>query len=483
LHDLPGVLTDQLRKKHVAEPEPRVHPQRDYVLRRLLALADGLGVTVALGAAVLVAGKSGRITEFGLTLMLVPLWILLFKLYGLYDRDGKRVSHSTVDDVPSLFSALLSSTLALWMLTHYVSPLQLDFPGAAVFLIVALPAVFMTRATVRSVAYRLSDPDRVLFVGGGEMACLLLDKIGSHREYALKPIGFVDGDSDESEAVIALPSLGDLADLEEICLRFAVDRIIVASPKVDESTLVDLVRLAGGLDLRISILPQLSDVLGPSVTIDDVEGITVLGVNPQTLSPSSRLLKRAMDLSIVVPALTLALPLMGVIAVLVKLTSSGPIFYRQQRIGRNGRRFHICKFRTMVADAELLEGELKKLSAHPVWLLLDRDPRVTKVGRVLRKLSLDELPQLWNVVRGDMSLVGPRPMPPEVDEQINGWGRRRLDLTPGITGLWQVLGRTSIPFEEMLKLDYLYVTNWSIWNDVRLLIRTLPAVLKQRGAN
>ena len=137
----------------------------------------------------------------------------------------------------------------------------------------------------------------------------------------------------------------------------------------------------------------------------------------------------------------------------------------------------MLKFRTMVADAEKRGEELADQSAHPIWLLLEHDPRITRLGRFLRHTSLDELPQFWNVLTGDMSLVGPRPMPPDVDEHISGWGRRRLDLTPGITGLWQVLGRTSIPFEEMVKLDYLYVTNWSLWQDVRLLVHTLPAVI------
>jgi lipopolysaccharide/colanic/teichoic acid biosynthesis glycosyltransferase len=137
----------------------------------------------------------------------------------------------------------------------------------------------------------------------------------------------------------------------------------------------------------------------------------------------------------------------------------------------------------MVQDAEEKAKDLLALSSHPAWLMLDNDPRVTRVGRVLRRTSLDEFPQLLNVLRGDMSLVGPRPLTPEDDQHISGWGRRRLDLTPGITGLWQVLGRTTIPFEEMVKLDYLYVTNWSLWQDIRLLIHTLPAVVRQRGAN
>jgi exopolysaccharide biosynthesis polyprenyl glycosylphosphotransferase len=252
---------------------------------------------------------------------------------------------------------------------------------------------------------------------------------------------------------------------------------------LDERATADLVRAAIAVDLRISILPNIFDVLGPSVEIDDVEGMTVLGVNPVALTRSSQLLKRSMDVVVSLLALILLLPVMTATAVAVKLSSPGPIFYSQLRVGRGGRHFTIHKFRTMAVGAEQREKELRALSAHPAWLLLENDPRVTPIGRALRRYSLDELPQLWNVLKGDMSLVGPRPMPPSVDALIQGWGRRRLDLTPGITGLWQVLGRTNIPFEEMVRLDYLYVTNWSLWQDLRLLIHTLPAVLTRRGAN
>jgi lipopolysaccharide/colanic/teichoic acid biosynthesis glycosyltransferase len=143
----------------------------------------------------------------------------------------------------------------------------------------------------------------------------------------------------------------------------------------------------------------------------------------------------------------------------------------------------MLKLRTMVADAEAHRAELLAQSTDPGWLHVERDPRITRVGRLLRSTSLDELPQLWNVLRGDMSLVGPRPLIGEEDRMVGDWARGRLDLTPGITGLWQVLGRTSIPFEEMVKLDYLYVTNWSLWGDVRLILRTLPAVLTRDGAS
>ena len=179
----------------------------------------------------------------------------------------------------------------------------------------------------------------------------------------------------------------------------------------------------------------------------------------------------------------LALPVLAAAAIAIKLDSPGPVFFRQERIGQAGRHFRLLKLRTMVADAEQQRDELLRESHDENWLHLERDPRITPVGRVLRLTSLDELPQLWNVIRGEMSMVGPRPLIEEEDRRIGGLMRGRLDLTPGITGLWQVLGRTNIPFDEMVKLDYLYVTNWSLWLDIRLLARTLPAVLKRRGAN
>jgi len=416
-------------------------------------------------------------------LVTIPGWILLFKAYGLYDRDAKRVSHSTVDDVPWLFHALLLGTLGLWLLYRYAPDTGLDVGGGALFFGCALGAIFLTRSAGRMLGRHVIPPERVLFAGGGPMADLLARKFRQHPEYELRPIGYVDTVESAGAPTSGLGYLGTAAELDSVCQREAVDRVVILSPEVSQDELVELIRSLRGLDVRISILPHVVDVLGPSVEIDDVEGITVLGLGTPGLTRSSRLLKRCMDLAISMPLLLLALPVMAAAAAAIKLTSRGPVLYLQERIGRGGRRFRMYKFRTMVVDAEAKGAELSAKSAHPVWLLLDHDPRVTSVGRLLRHASLDELPQLWNVIRGDMSLVGPRPMPPVVDEQISGWGRRRLDLTPGITGLWQVLGRTNIPFEEMVKLDYLYVTNWSLWQDVRLLIHTLPAVLRRRGVN
>jgi lipopolysaccharide/colanic/teichoic acid biosynthesis glycosyltransferase len=217
--------------------------------------------------------------------------------------------------------------------------------------------------------------------------------------------------------------------------------------------------------------------------VDDIEGLTVLGLNPLVLSRSARAMKRAMDVVGSALGLLILSPFMAIIAVAIRLDSSGPALFRQDRIGRAETPFGLLKFRTMVHGAESMRDELMRSSSDPNWLLIEDDPRITRVGRFLRRSSIDELPQLWNVLMGEMSLVGPRPLTPADHAQVSRWGAIRLDLAPGITGLWQVLGRTSIPFDEMVKLDYVYVTNWSLWADVKLLLRTFPAVARRRGVN
>jgi lipopolysaccharide/colanic/teichoic acid biosynthesis glycosyltransferase len=203
-----------------------------------------------------------------------------------------------------------------------------------------------------------------------------------------------------------------------------------------------------------------------------------VGLPPIRLSRSSRLLKRAVDVVLSAVALVALAPLLAFVAAIIRLDSPGPVLFRQARMGVDDRPFQILKLRTMSVNADALRDELRHRSetGDPRLFKLRDDPRVTRVGRPLRRLSIDELPQLVNVLRGEMSLVGPRPLPLDEDENITDWGRRRLDLRPGITGLWQTLGRSDIPFDEMLRLDYVYVTSWSLWSDVRIMLRTLPSL-------
>jgi lipopolysaccharide/colanic/teichoic acid biosynthesis glycosyltransferase len=224
-------------------------------------------------------------------------------------------------------------------------------------------------------------------------------------------------------------------------------------------------------------------LLRPGVEVNQIEGIGFLSYQPPILTRSSRLLKRSFDLFAGGLLVIFFAPLMVLIGTAIKLDSRGPVFFRQTRVGHEGKRFRLIKFRTMVDDADAHIDALMGDSSDPDWLLIADDPRITRVGRLLRKTSLDELPQLWNVLKGEMSLVGPRPLSERDDEGVVGWSRHRLDLVPGLTGPWQVMGRTSIPFQEMVDLDYDYVTNWSLSSDLKVLLQTVPAVVRGRGAN
>jgi exopolysaccharide biosynthesis polyprenyl glycosylphosphotransferase len=230
-------------------------------------------------------------------------------------------------------------------------------------------------------------------------------------------------------------------------------------------------------------VPRLFEVVSSRAGVDDIEGIPLLDVGHVELSRLNMAVKRTFDLVFGGIFFVLILPLLAALALLIKLDTPGPVLFRQQRMGRGGRTFDIFKFRSMGNGADSLRDELADQNEYsgPMFKMKS-DPRVTRVGSVLRRWSLDELPQILNVLRGEMSLVGPRPLWTEEAKQCRGWTQKRLDITPGMTGLWQVLGRSDIPFDEMVKLDYLYVTAWSLGWDIKLLLQTIPAVLEKRGA-
>jgi exopolysaccharide biosynthesis polyprenyl glycosylphosphotransferase len=461
----------------------RRHGHRDYVIRRLLVGADVCGIMLAFLVTAAVdelPGADATVVLWGL--ITLPMWVFIFKLYGLYDRDLKRVSHSTVDDLPWLFHGLVIGTLLTWVMFKAMPPGRLPFLSILSFGLTGLVAISALRSFVRNAAVKVLGPERVVLVGTERMAHVLVRKMRHHREYGLEPIGVIlHGEG--ATAPPDLPVLDGSGDVVEIARRHGAERLVVSHSELDEDHVLDIIRRCKGDGLKVSLLPQVFDALGPSVEIDDVEGVTLLGINPPVLGRSSRAMKRCLDLA-GASALTLLLsPLLVVAAILIKVDSRGPVFFRQSRVGRGGTRFNVVKFRTMYRDAEARREGLLAQSMDPNWLHLADDPRITRVGKWLRLTSLDELPQLWNVLRGEMSLVGPRPLIESEDSMIGGWGRSRLDLTPGLTGVWQVLGRTNIPFEEMVKLDYLYVTNWSLWTDIRLLLRTPVAVFTRRGAN
>ena len=261
-----------------------------------------------------------------------------------------------------------------------------------------------------------------------------------------------------------------------------VHRVIVASQVSDSDLVIDVVRVVKNLGVKVSLLPRLFEVVGSSVVFDDIAGVTVLGVRRFGLSRSSALIKRAMDLLGASIGLIAVAPIMAAIAIAIKLDSRGPVFFRQTRMGRDGRPFEMLKFRSMVRDADAMRSDLVARAGSAGELFkLASDPRLTRVGRALRHASLDELPQLFNVLRGDMSLVGPRPLILDEDALVQGWQRRRLQLWPGMTGPWQILGSTRVPLNEMAKMDYLYITNWSLFADIKIILRTILHMAGRSG--
>jgi exopolysaccharide biosynthesis polyprenyl glycosylphosphotransferase len=280
-----------------------------------------------------------------------------------------------------------------------------------------------------------------------------------------------------------VPVVGSLHDLHRVIAEQDVTRVIVAFSKARHPQFLNVVRTCADMNVTVNIVPRLFEVVSSRAGVDDIEGIPLLDVGHVELSRFNMLVKRVFDLVVAGFITLLVSPVLIVISVLIKLDSPGPVFFRQERMGRDGRTFHIFKFRSMKVGAERLRNELEALNEYsgPMFKI-KKDPRLTRVGPWLRKWSLDELPQLLNVLRGEMSLVGPRPLWIEEAKQCTGWTQKRLNIMPGITGLWQVLGRSDIPFDEMVKLDYMYVTKWSLSWDVKLLLETIPAVLEKRGA-
>ena len=353
--------------------------------------------------------------------------------------------------------------------------------------VLAAGFVLVFRAFVRVLGRRFGVMrQRALIVGAGSVGQLLGRKLCLHREYGVDLLGFVDvmpvaRRDDLGELTI----VGSPAELERLVGELGVDRVIVAfSNDSVEETLGIVRRLRDECGVYVDVVPRLFDVIPAAVVSHSVEGIPLLALPRVRLSFTTRFVKRSLDLVVTVAALVLLAPLLALIALVVKLDSPGPVFFRQVRMGGGQVPFRIFKFRTMVEDADERKSQIAHLNRHaqpggdPRMFKVVGDPRVTRAGGFLRRFSLDEIPQLINVLWGEMSLVGPRPLILQEDRHVEGWGRRRLALKPGMTGLWQVSGRSSIPFEEMVKLDYLYVTNWSLGNDCRLLLQTLPLVFR-----
>ena len=452
----------------------------------VLAYAFSYGVSEQIGPLPAVSAPGWFLAAVGIAA--VPIWLAIFTSYHLYDNDNLRITVASFDEIRDVFHAMLAGSLLFLIVSQGVRYLAGWWVYSAVeaflFMAAALVLVPVVRGSLRSWVFpRIMRRRRTLIVGSGRDARAFHRKLTAHPEYGLEIIGFLEGDDGESDGVPG-PVLGSSHDIARVIDEQKVDRVLLASSVGSHEDMLDLIRTVRRPDVQVSIVPRYSEIFTARAILDEVEGMPVVTLPPLRLGRSSRLLKRSFDVGVASLALVLLSPVIATAAIAIRLDSRGPALYRQPRRGRNGSTFRIVKFRTMHVGAEQKRDTVLHMNDvdGPLFKIKGDDPRVTRVGSFLRRTSLDEIPQLWNVVKGEMSLVGPRPFVIYEADQITGWARRRLEMTPGITGLWQVMGRNDIPFEEMTKLDYLYVTNWSIWWDLKILCQTIPVVLGRRGA-
>jgi exopolysaccharide biosynthesis polyprenyl glycosylphosphotransferase len=475
----------------VARPSTVVHARqrnRESLLRRTLLAADMVALCLSLAFALVFAGnREAPLLDSLWILATLPAWAVLLRAYGFYNRPGRRFEPTHLDDLFLHFNAIAMGALALWLLYKALPVPRLSFTEILAFGLLTLLLSTGFRVVARRANLRKWGPERIFVVAPLDEVRILRRKLINHPEYGMAVKGaLLDSEADEGKLglELGLRMSGTEQELDELIASREIDHLFVQldSGRISQGRAVELMRNCQRAGIRYSVFSNAKNLLHPGVEVNHLEGMGFLTYHPPVLSRSSLLIKRILDIVLSSVLLALTAPLMAAIAVAIKLDSEGSVFFRQRRVGQHGERFRLFKFRTMVPDSDAMVPELMSRSIDPGWLIIDDDPRVTRVGRFLRRTSLDELPQLWNVLKGDMSTVGPRPLAERDDEGVQGWGRHRLDLAPGLTGQWQVLGRNSIPFCEMVDIDYAYVTNWSLWLDLKLLMRTIPVVLQRRGA-
>ena len=414
----------------------------------------------------------------GLTLL---IWTVVFFTLSIYDP---RRTHRTLDEIQSVIVALLISFLilagALYFSYRAVSRVLIGY-----FFMLSLASLIGWRLT-RRLLFRLFNgrmhrPRRVLIIGANELGRQVAETIRQHAWTGLELWGYVDdpqnGDFDR------LTLLGSLSEICDVIKTHNIEEVVIALQHQTYQKINQIVVSLQALPVQILIVPDYFSLALYRATVGDFGGLPLISLRTPALTGYQRLLKRAFDILVASLSLLSVLPIMVVVAIVIKLDSHGPILFKQQRVGENGRLFTMYKFRSMIVNAEAQQGKVIQYTkeGHLIHKVAN-DPRVTRVGRFIRKASLDELPQLINVIKGDMSLVGPRPEMPWLVEQYEPWQRKRFAVPQGITGWWQVNGRSTKPMHLSTEDDLYYVQNYSFWLDIQILWKTIPAVLKRRGA-
>jgi exopolysaccharide biosynthesis polyprenyl glycosylphosphotransferase len=470
---------------------------RGWLVRRALWLSDATGLSVAFVATAAIfgagAGSANHLAigaEYLLFALTLPVWLMAAKLYELYDRDEERTEHTTSDD---FIGVLHLVTLGSWLLFLGSRITGLADPELAkVGMFWALSLVLLTSGRAVARAYCRRSPafvQRALIVGAGEVGQLVARKFEQHPEYGIDVVGLVDETPLALRDDIRSRVVGSQDDVARLIDEQGIERVVIAFSQAGDEKTIKLVRDLKRLNVQVDTVPRLFDALGPNMLVHSVEGLPLLGLPTSKLLPFSRAIKRGLDIVGATVLLIAVAPLFLIFAVWIRRDSPGPIFFRQERLGEGMRPFTALKFRTMKVDTDdsehraFIKATMTSRSAPSGNGLykLDRSSAVTESGHVLRKTSLDELPQLINVLRGEMSLVGPRPCIPYETEAFAPHHFERFDVPAGITGLWQVTARAHASFGEALDLDVAYARHWSLGLDLMLILRTPFALLRQRS--
>ncbi|MGC9359366.1 MAG: sugar transferase [Anaerolineae bacterium] len=416
---------------------------------------------------------------------LAALVVFSLAIEGAYRRPrGRRY----LDEMILVFRGAILGIAAMTIIVFFATPsyysrLIIGYTGVAsvVLLSIARAVEQMVLARLRRRGVGVAS---LLVVGADDVGRSVMQTICARPDLAYRIVGFLDDDPSRSQNDIGrFPALGGTDRLGEVLRDSHVDTVIVTLPWDRPRQIRQIVETCQAHGVGVQVVPDMFQMSMARVAVEDLGGIPLLSLREPSLRTWQRLTKRAMDVSIAATGLVVLSPLLGLVALAIKLDSPGPVIFRQRRVGKGGRSFTLLKFRSMVEGAEqevaTLHGQNEV--GGPIFKLRE-DPRRTRVGKWIRRASVDELPQLWNVLRGEMSLVGPRP---PLASEVSGyapWHRRRLDALPGMTGLWQVSGRSDLTFDEMVLLDIYYIENWSPTLDFRILLRTVPTVLRGTGA-
>jgi exopolysaccharide biosynthesis polyprenyl glycosylphosphotransferase len=488
------------------EPTPASIQRKNRVLARVkrrelliagLAISDAILINVAFAIAYwlrydlqwLRAVDPAFLVPFSVfipfALILTALLLLIYRRAGLYRL---RQGTSWFDEVYAIITGTTTAIVIMAVLVFilrsiFYSRLIFFYAGAFIVLLLSLSRL-IKNLWQQHMRRRGISVARAIIVGAGEVGRTVMRTIVAHPHLGYEIVGFVDDDPVKGTTDIGrFKGLGSLDNLPLLVQDEAIDEVIITLPWQYHRKIMAIMAQCERENVRARIVPDLFQMTLSRMAITEMAGIPMIGVKNVRISAFALFLKRVVDVAFATCVLVFAAPLMGLVALVIKLDSPGPTLFRQERVGKGGRPFTLYKFRSMSVGAEDQKELLRNLNeADGPLFKIKEDPRVTRLGRWLRRLSLDELPQFYNVLRGDMSLIGPRPPLPEEVAEYQPWHMRRLEIAPGITGLWQVSGRSELPFDEMALLDIYYIEQWTPALDVKILLRTIPTVLFGDGA-